>query len=66
MPRVSFLKNIAPTMELFSKYESIRQYQVNDAEGKINFIEAIINSAQRIYRRTTKEISTTRKRNNSF
>ena len=25
------------TMELFSKYESIRQYQDNDTEGKINF-----------------------------
>ena len=66
IPRVSFLKNIAPTMELFSKYESIRQYQINDTEGKINFLEAEINSALTIYWGTAKEIRTARKRNNSF
>ena len=53
-------------MELFSKYEIMRQYQFNDTEGKINFLEAEINLAQGIYRRTAKVIRTARKRNNSF
>ena len=62
----AFYKNIVPTMELFSKYEIMRQYQFNDTEGKINFLEAEINLAQGIYRRTAKVIRTARKRNNSF
>lgn len=41
IPRVRSLQiKSERKMELFSKYESIRQHQDNDTEGKINFLKA--------------------------